>query len=1396
MPSKMPSILALAFALARFAPAADAPASAIVVPNFHPACCGWLADFSVERSHCGNSYLDHLDKVRDDPNYSFALSEVPNMIAMMEFEPGRVEELKRRIREGRVELANAFFLEPTINLSGGEALVKSGVEGLRWQTAVLGARPRLAWMIDVCGVHEQMAQIVKGLGLDAFVYTRDNPTGSAIHWAEAPDGSRALAISPGGYAEWGKIFASTTALSRADVEGHVKDAIARMAITPKDAPVLVLGGSGDYSLPPRFAGNPRAFLETWKEVAPGTSLRFAGPSAYLDAVLPGLRSGAIQIPTMRGGTAFEFNAFWMEMPRVKEWYRRCEQNLQAAEMAATAASVEGKCAYPAQDLYRAWLQMLLNMDRNTLWGAAGGMVFESERSWDAKDRFEWVERKSAEVTEAALRPLGGGVFNPLNWERSDPAIVAEDRVPAGAVAQKLPGGGAAIKLALPALGIGPVREAKAARAPDSGTSGPIETQFYIARIDPATGGLASLKLKPSMREMLGGPANVIVAERNVDPRIEPYHFPADRPGRKRVGNSGSSGARIDVVAGPLATAVTAESDFPGGKKAVRRMVFYPDHPRIDCDAWLEDVPDGTLVSAEFPLADDIVEARRGIPYGFAHAAVARPNADLHGYMKGITPAVRWSHYALAGGGGFAILDRGLPGREIDTRTPLLFLLNACDTYMGYPCSWLSGRGKHHLSYAIVAHEGEWPSARIPRLAWEFNAPPIVLPGPASGEPRSFLRTSDNIIVEALRREGPEIEIRFAECLGVAGTAELRLAIPHGEAFRTDLVGGSRSPLGEGPVWSIPVRAQEIVTLRTKAPSAVEEVRPLLRWDELVPPAKRAALGTRILRKGHPPRGDQQPGPDDISIIDSKAAPEDVDRWRARRFGMFIHWGPVSLKGTEIGWSRGGERRGTGGTGEIPLDVYDNLYKEFNPTRFDAKGWVALAKGAGMKYLVFTTKHHDGFVEFDSKLTDYKITNSPFHRDIVAELSRACHEGGLAFGIYYSPPDWHHPDYRTANHARYIEYLHGQLRELCTNYGKIDMIFFDGLGGTWKDWDAPRLLRMIRELQPGIVINDRAGLPADNGTPEQTIGGFDDRRAWETCMTIGDQWAWKPNDNVKSLKTCIQNLVLCAGGDGNFLFNVGPMPTGEIEARQADRLREMGAWLAKHGESIYGTRGGPFRPGPWGASTRAGSRIFVHVLAWPGERLELPGLTKRIVANSVIGGGRCEVKQAEDAIAISVPAADRKDIDTVVVLELDGPAAEARTCGATPVSEGKPSRASNVYQNMVDAHGPAKALDGDPSTRWATDAGVHAAWLEVDLGEPTAVARAFVSEAFDRSRKFAIEYKDASGAWKEAARGTQIGEGGVTREFAPVAARVWRLNVADATDGPTIWEFQLFAAKKR
>ena len=385
----------------------------------------------------------------------------------------------------------------------------------------------------------------------------------------------------------------------------------------------------------------------------------------------------------------------------------------------------------------------------------------------------------------------------------------------------------------------------------------------------------------------------------------------------------------------------------------------------------------------------------------------------------------------------------------------------------------------------------------------------------------------------------------------------------------------------------------------------------------------------------------------------------LEWWSAARFGMFIHWGPVSLKGTEIGWSRGDQ---------VPIEEYDQLYKRFNPVQFNADAWVKVAKDAGMKYLVFTTKHHDGFCMFDTDQTDFNIMQSPFARDVVKELAEACRSQDIGFGTYYSVCDWHHPDFTrgspggktrkpTSNLDRYEQYLRRQVAELIGKYGPLRIMWFD----VAQDFDAPRgkgVVDFVRSLQPDIIVNNRCANPGDYDTPEQRIGDFNRDQRWETCMTLGTQWAWKPGDSVKPLPECVQTLLRIVGGDGNLLLNVGPTADGCIEPEQAQRLREMGAWLAEYGAGVYGTRGGPFKPGSWGASTCQGKHVYLFVMNWPeAGPLQLPPLPLKIVAGQALSGGPLSQRQTDQGITVNVPPSDRQPIATVIRLTVDGQADE-------------------------------------------------------------------------------------------------------------------------------------------
>jgi alpha-L-fucosidase len=514
--------------------------------------------------------------------------------------------------------------------------------------------------------------------------------------------------------------------------------------------------------------------------------------------------------------------------------------------------------------------------------------------------------------------------------------------------------------------------------------------------------------------------------------------------------------------------------------------------------------------------------------------------------------------------------------------------------------------------------------------------------------------------------------------------------------------------------------------------------------------------------------------------------EALCEWQDAKFGMFIHWGPSSLTGEEISWARGGVRPGLPELrqGTIPIEEYDRIYERFDPVDFDAREWVTIAQDAGMNYLVFTTKHHDGFSMFDTKLSDYSIMRAPFKRDIVAELADACHETGFGLGLYYSLPDWHHPDYLTTTHQRYRDYLHGQLRELCSNYGRVDVIWFDGKNqGTAKTWGSPQLVKTIRELQPQVLINDRVHGDTDFHTPEQVIGRFDLDNPWESCVTLGQQWSWKPNDDIKSWQECVQLLARAVGGGGNLMLNVGPMPSGTIEPRQVAVLEQIGDWLDRYGESIYGTRGGPFAPSYWGASTRMGNVIFLHIFEGWDTTLELPPIDRGIVSARSLNGGLIEVSQSPEGIIVTVPDNARFSPDTVIALTLDGPAGDIEPISSGMVMpRGTTASAPNVRRNEANFT-PDKAVDDSPLSRWATDDGITETWLEIQFPKPVTFDVIAIDEAFGlRVQQFELQAREGDD-WKTFYSGATIGRNWAAK-FPPVTTREVRIDILKAADGPT------------
>jgi len=437
------------------------------------------------------------------------------------------------------------------------------------------------------------------------------------------------------------------------------------------------------------------------------------------------------------------------------------------------------------------------------------------------------------------------------------------------------------------------------------------------------------------------------------------------------------------------------------------------------------------------------------------------------------------------------------------------------------------------------------------------------------------------------------------------------------------------------------------------------------------------------------------------------------KWfREARFGLFLHWGVYSVPA--------GEWQGKTNYAEwfleetkMPVSQYEKYAEQFNPVKFDAEAWVRMAKDAGMKYIVITSKHHDGFGMFRSDLTDWCIKSTPFQRDPLKELADACRKAGIKLCFYHSIMDWHHPDWgqrRAWNDKapatppdmdRYTAYMKGQLKELLTRYGPIGILWFDG------QWESPwthdrgvDLYNYVRSLQPKIIINNRVGKAApgagderigDYGTPEQEIPatGFGPGVDWESCMTMNDHWGYNKNDkNWKSTQTLVRNLVDCASKGGNYLLNIGPTAEGEFPQASVERLAEIGKWMKANSESIYGTSASPFNKLPWGRCTKketaSGATLYLHVFDWPTDgKLLVPGLHNAVGSARLLADGRkLKTSTMPDGVTIDVPAQAPDTIDTVIVLKVKG-----KTLN-------------------IDPFLPSQASDGS-MTLPATDAGIHA-----------------------------------------------------------------------------------------
>ncbi len=515
-----------------------------------------------------------------------------------------------------------------------------------------------------------------------------------------------------------------------------------------------------------------------------------------------------------------------------------------------------------------------------------------------------------------------------------------------------------------------------------------------------------------------------------------------------------------------------------------------------------------------------------------------------------------------------------------------------------------------------------------------------------------------------------------------------------------------------------------------------------------------------------------------------ASEAEMQWFKDAKLGIFVHWGPALLKTNVLSWGRNGDRPGAGKAAKngVSPEIYDNLYKNFNPKNFDADKWVQQVKDWGAEYIVFTAKHHDGFVFFDAKNTDYSIMNTPFGRDICKELSEAAQKAGVKLFWYYSQPDWTHPDNLGVKHyENYLPYMKEHVKQLFTEYGKIDGVFWDHLATKYWQWDSYHLLMDMKKWQPGILSNARTGFGwplndrGDYDTPEQSLGPVNHHRYWEACLTMTDKWLYSPKGPIKPYETVLSMLIQVAGNGGNLLLNLGPNGKGEFVEKEAEQAYKVGDWIKEYGYTIKNTRRGIYIGGDYGSSTQVGNTLYVHVLQDISNntkaKIELPKLPMKILSASGITNGFKSCEVVGDKLVITFDKeAFSKNLDNIVELKLaEDPSKFERieTWKAIPVAT-KEFRVTE--SSFISDHKKGSVIYNSKGNIFSEGIHLKKWWepsktdknplLSLDFNTSKNVKTVLLSENMRSHcvRVFILECKNKNGQWSKIYTGTTIGEG--------------------------------------
>lgn len=835
-----------------------APNPVWVIPNTHGTATGWLTGFSPERNYMINNYETFLT-ASEQEDVPFVFSEVPTAIAMKELEPSVYERLKAENARGQVSVTNAFAVEYDASFVTAASNYRMGALAQDWFEAELGIRPAIAWNIDVLGVSPGFAENLDLLGVRLMVHERNAETRDPLYRLVAPSGASTLVASVKSYAQWRLAFKGTGPLPEAWKQQLLIDILPELERQP-GLPFLWLVGASDYS---RSAEDPARLREMLAAVTGATGRPAClGTSEDYQRSLKGVEASPEVTPVTTPGI-YGYNAFWANLPQVKQAFRQLESRLAGAETAAAVRSLAPAFRYPAAELYEAWLLLLLNADRALLWGAGSDEPFTGETEWNVEDRAA-AARQRIEKIEADLG--GGHPFDPIGWDRTSAYVwnSAANR-PQGAMCEQLPDeSAAACQGGLRAFGGSKIVDQPAAAPEPQPFTGVIETASLRVEIDPVSGDLAKVTDKATGATIMAG-GNEIIWTRDDwvrEKELSPSDFLSPIGERVAVGSTAGLVATINQMTGPVYTTVEVASAAPGGMEIIRKIRIPHVGTRIEFITETEGISDGWLLSARFDLGQPVGRQLRGAAFGFDRDAPRAPrdpltirtsyDQDQLGFNETIGPAMRWSSHLPDTGAGFVLLDKGLLGREWGDAHADILLVNAQASYRGKTNELISGKPRLTFHYALMPAVTE-NAAVFARAGAEYTTEPLMTDRPQAG-----FRMSDSLVIESVSRKGKHLQILAQNMADEPVTAEMAIPWPHTnariEGSGTEADGVLRaSGKGAARTYTFTLAPRDAFLLIIETKDTAPAVSPVQTWATLLPQAK---LGTLSFRDrslvGHPP----------------------------------------------------------------------------------------------------------------------------------------------------------------------------------------------------------------------------------------------------------------------------------------------------------------------------------------------------------------------------------------------------------------------------------------------------------------------------------------------------------------------------------------------------------------